>query len=279
MTTFYDQTVFSPWLTPVRVISASNIAGTYTNGPNNNGVGAQLTIAASSLTVDSVLLVQGDRVLLIGQTTTYQNGIYEVQSIGSTVVLQRAFDQQSNEQIKTGQYCSVRGGTIYGGSLWNVVEPTVQSLGGLGVGSISFAPTGGSLFEQSITLTPAQVIAAYATPQVLIPAVPGMVAIVHSANVYTASTGNTAFATGTAPIIQYGTTVHGGGTIATGAGLVTGDIEAATSQVRTLLQAASSVLTGFTNTPICFSCATAYTAGTGTNITFSLVYELITATI
>ena len=137
----------------------------------------------------------------------------------------------------------------------------------------------GQLQQISVTLSAAQVIASYATPIVLIPAVAGKVAIVHSANVYTASTGNTAFATGVAPIIQYGVTAHGAGTIAVGTGLVTGDITAAASQVRTINAAASAVYTGTTNTAIAFSCTTAYTAGTGTTVTFTLVYELITATI
>ena len=137
----------------------------------------------------------------------------------------------------------------------------------------------GSLYQVSVTLNTAAVIAAYATPQTLIAAVAGKVAIVHSANVYTASTGNTAFATGVAPIIQYGTTVHGGGTIAVGTGLVTGDITAAASQVRTIGPAATAVYTGITNTAVTFSCSTAYTAGTGTSITFTLVYELISATV
>lgn len=137
----------------------------------------------------------------------------------------------------------------------------------------------GQLQQISVTLNTAAVIAAYATPQVLIAAVAGKVAVVHSANVYTASTGNTAFATGVAPIIQYGTTVHGAGTIAVGAGFVTGDITAATSQVRTIGSAASAVYTGITNTAVTFSCTTAYTAGTGTSVTFTLVYEMITATV
>lgn len=136
MSTYYDQTVFSPWLTPVRVVSTSNISGSYFNGPNNNGVGAQLTISASSLTVDGVLLVQGDRVLLQTQTATYQQGIYEVLSIGSTVVLQRAADQQSQEQIKTGQYVSVKGGTANAGGIYTVIEPQVQ---GVGIGTIVFS--------------------------------------------------------------------------------------------------------------------------------------------
>jgi hypothetical protein len=151
---------------------------------------------------------------------------------------------------------------------------------GITAASVTSAVTQlGQLQQISVTLTPAQVIASYATPIVLIPAVAGKVAIVHSANVYTASTGNTPFATGVAPIIQYGTTAHGAGTIAVGTGLVTGDITAAASQVRTINAAASAVYTGITNTAVTFSCTTAYTGGTGTNVTFTLVYELITATV
>ena len=93
MTTTYSQTVLSPWLTPVRLVSTSNISGTYYNGPNNNGVGATLTVAASSLTVDSVACAVGDRLLLQVQTNTYEQGIYVVSSIGSTVVLTRTDDE------------------------------------------------------------------------------------------------------------------------------------------------------------------------------------------
>lgn len=137
----------------------------------------------------------------------------------------------------------------------------------------------GNLYQVAVTMNTAAVVGAYATPVSLIAAVAGKVAVIHSATVYTASTGNTAYATGVAPIIQYGTTVHGAGTIAVGAGLVTGDITAASSQVRTIGPAASAVYTGISNTAVTFSCTTAYTAGTGTNVTITLVYELITATV
>ena len=129
MTTSLGQFVFSPWLTPVRVASTSNIAGTYNNGPANDGVGATLTVAASSLTVDSVLLAVGDRVLLQTQTNANEQGIYIVLSIGSTVVLQRAADQQSLEQIKPGQYVSVGAGSVEAGNMYSVVEPLPAILG------------------------------------------------------------------------------------------------------------------------------------------------------
>lgn len=129
MTTSLSQTVFSPWLTPVRLVSTSNIAGTYYNGPNNNGVGATLTIAASSLTIDSVVCAVGDRVLLHTQTTTYQQGIYIVLSIGSTVVLERAEDQQNIEQMKAGEYVAVGAGSVSAGNFYTLVEPLPQTIG------------------------------------------------------------------------------------------------------------------------------------------------------
>lgn len=129
MTTTISQTVFSPWLTPVRLVSPSNIAGTYNNGPNNNGVGATLTIAASSLTIDSVVCNVGDRVLLHTQTNTYEQGIYVVLSIDSTVVLQRSSDQQSTEQMKAGEYVAVGAGSVSAGNFYTLIEPIPQNIG------------------------------------------------------------------------------------------------------------------------------------------------------
>lgn len=119
----FEQYNIYPTLTPVRVVSTSNVAGTYSNGPSNNGVGATLTVAASSLTVDSVLLVVGDRVLLQTQTNTNEQGIYVVYSIGSTVVLQRSADMQSIEQVRAGFHVSVGAGSVNAGNFYSIVEP------------------------------------------------------------------------------------------------------------------------------------------------------------
>jgi hypothetical protein len=129
MTTTISQTVLSPWLTPVRLASVANISGTYYNGPNNNGVGATLTIAASSLTIDSVVCAVGDRLLLQTQTNTYEQGIYVVSSIGSTVVLQRSADMQSREQMKAGLYVAVGAGSLRAGNFYTMVEPLPNNIG------------------------------------------------------------------------------------------------------------------------------------------------------
>lgn len=157
---------------------------------------------------------------------------------------------------------------------------------GIVASSISGAVTQlGNLFQVSVTFNTAQMVTAYDTPLTIVAnPTASQVILVHFASVYTASTGHTAYATGTAPIIQYssgGTNgQHGAGTIATAAGLVTGDITAAASQVRNLYGIATSALTGLSGLGIYFSNATGdYTAGTGTNVTITLVYELLTATI
>jgi hypothetical protein len=129
MSTNYSQTVLSPWLTPVRLASIANISGTYYNGANNNGVGATLTVAASSLTIDSVACAVGDRVLLQTQTNTYEQGIYVVTSIGTTVVLTRSFDMQSREQMKAGLYVAVGAGSLRAGNFYTLVEPLPNNLG------------------------------------------------------------------------------------------------------------------------------------------------------
>jgi len=116
-------------LTACRLASTSNISGTYFNGQTNNGVGATLTIAASSLTIDSVACAVGDRVLLQTQTNTNEQGIYVVLSIGSTVVLQRAADMQCIEQIKAGQYVSIGAGSVEAGNMFTIVEPLPAHFG------------------------------------------------------------------------------------------------------------------------------------------------------
>lgn len=125
----FQQFNISPVLTPVRLVSVANIAGTYFNGPFNNGVGATLTIAASSLTIDSVVCVVGDRVLLQTQTNTNEVGIYVVLSIGSTVVLQRAADFQCIEQLHAGQFVNVAAGTLRAGNIYTLVEPLPARMG------------------------------------------------------------------------------------------------------------------------------------------------------
>ncbi len=120
-------------LTAVRVVDTSNLAGVYFNGQVNNGVGATLTVTATgALTIDSVVVVTGDSVLLMAQTNANENGIYIVNNPGATgiqPVLVRRADQQNIEQIRAGQYVSVAAGSVEAGNFFTIIEPLPARLG------------------------------------------------------------------------------------------------------------------------------------------------------
>jgi len=128
----FQQYNISPWLTPVRLVATSNQSGTYFNGPLNNGVGATFTYATGALTIDSVTVNVGDRVLLQAQSAALQNGIYVCTQAGATgvaAILQRSADQQCIEQMHTGFYVTVAAGTANAGAAFTLVEPKPAALG------------------------------------------------------------------------------------------------------------------------------------------------------
>lgn len=85
----------------VRVVATTNgtLASAYENGD----------------TVDGVTLATGDRILLAGQTTASENGIYTVNASGAPT---RATDADASGEIKVGTIVYVRSGTANGGQLW-----------------------------------------------------------------------------------------------------------------------------------------------------------------
>lgn len=158
-------------------------------------------------------------------------------------------------------------------------QATTYTINDAGTNASFVTSSAGSLMTTSVTLNTAAVTGAFAAPAQLIAAPgAGKTIIVQEATVYTASTSNTAYATGTSPVIQYDSTVHGAGTAATSA-LATGDLTAASSQIKSVTSP-TGALTGITNKGVFFSNATgAYTAGTGTNVVITLTYMVVTATV
>lgn len=116
-----------------RVVSTTNLAATYFNGPNNSGVGATLTSSsAGALTIDSVSMNLNDAVLVNGQTSSFQNGIYTVTNpgnAGTNWVLQRRADFQTIDQIKSGQYLTISAGTVNAGAVFVMIEPLPTIMG------------------------------------------------------------------------------------------------------------------------------------------------------
>lgn len=101
-----------------RVATTANLTATYANG--SSGVGATLTNSGTqaALTIDSIVLSVGERVLVKDQTTGLQNGIYTVTNTGSVStnwVLTRAVDTDSNTpvvEVGPGMFTFVEEGTV-----------------------------------------------------------------------------------------------------------------------------------------------------------------------
>lgn len=103
-------------------------------------VGTNITIATdleAGDVVDGVTLAAGMRVLVNGQTTQSQNGIYVIQPTGGPV---RALDFDTPAEVKSGDFIFVSSGNNYGNTGW------VQTLtpGTIGSDPISFTQFSGA---------------------------------------------------------------------------------------------------------------------------------------
>ena len=90
-----------------RVVTATNI--TLTGGAPN--------------LVDGVTLSLGDRVLVTGQSTGSQNGLYQVTTLGSGAngTWARTSDGNENGEIEAGMIVMVTEGTIYADTQWKLI--------------------------------------------------------------------------------------------------------------------------------------------------------------
>ena len=100
-----------------KAASTANLSATYDNG--TAGVGATLTNSGSqaALTLDSVNLIVGDRILIKDQTAAAQNGIYTVTTVGdgsTNWVLTRATPEDQPAELSGGSFVFVEEGTAGG---------------------------------------------------------------------------------------------------------------------------------------------------------------------
>lgn len=108
-----DVLATDPWgmLIPVRVVSNSNIT------------------LSEIQTIDGVSLSSGDRVLVNGQTTASQNGIYVV----SPGAWSRAPDFDETVEVSSGVCVPVSGGTTYSDTVWQLATDGNIVLGTTGL--------------------------------------------------------------------------------------------------------------------------------------------------
>ena len=116
----YSNIVDTDYKASVRVVTTTNI--TLSDG--------------APVTYDGVTLVAGDRVLVAGQNTGSQNGIYSVTTVGSgsNGTWSRSFDTNSSDRLTAGMQTVVSEGT-YAGQRWilTTADPIV-----LGTTSLTF---------------------------------------------------------------------------------------------------------------------------------------------
>lgn len=143
----------------------------------------------------------------------------------------------------------------------------------------SLNPLSGSV-NSTILLTAAEVLAMFATPQLLVPA-PGAGKALMVTNAQIVTEPVTPFAGGGAAIVQYGNAIHGAGTDALAATIPAAEITAATAQIYTVQGYGSgTVSTGITDTGLYFSNATAaFTGGADSTVSVVLQYQVIDATV
>ena len=118
----------------VEVTTLTNATGLTQPALGNGGVGATLTNSGANiaLTIDSVLMTVGKRVLVTGQTNQFENGIYEVTTVGTVSVpwvLTRSTDGDSYQPKSTtslcnGSYFFISQGSSYAGSSYLLTSPT-----------------------------------------------------------------------------------------------------------------------------------------------------------
>lgn len=81
------------------------------------------TVAASTSLNDNVLNIAGDRILLAGQTTAAQNGIYVVGTVASgTAPLTRVADMPAGAVLPNGIDVNVSEGGVYKNSTWRAMS-------------------------------------------------------------------------------------------------------------------------------------------------------------
>jgi hypothetical protein len=131
----------------VEVDTLTNGTGLTQPALGNGGVGATLTNsgAQAALTIDNVLMTVGARVLVQGQTNQFENGIYDVTTVGTVStnwVLTRSSDGDSYQPKSTVALCSgsfffIMDGDTYAGSSYVLTAPPGEIL--IGTSNIVFS--------------------------------------------------------------------------------------------------------------------------------------------
>jgi hypothetical protein len=131
----------------------------------------------------------------------------------------------------------------------------------------------------TVTLSAAQVLAMFATPQLIVPNPGTGLAVVPTAAQIVTLVGTAAFAGGGAAQLQWGNTIHAGGTLALDATTPAAEITASASQMYTQYGIVTTTVNPIANVNglgLYFSNATgAFTGGAGSTVTLAVNYMVV----
>jgi hypothetical protein len=144
--------------TSVRAASTAALTVSYSNG--TSGVGATLTNAdtQAALTLDSIVLSVGERVLIKDQAATLQNGVYVVTTVGSASinwVLTRAtdFDNSPGTEVSPGTFFFVEEGTTQADNGYVISTNSAITIGTTGIVFSQFSGAGQITAGDGLTKT------------------------------------------------------------------------------------------------------------------------------
>jgi hypothetical protein len=140
----------------VIVTTTGNLTATYSNG--TSGVGATLTNSGTqaAITIDSRVLVVGERVLVKDQTTALQNGFYKVTTVGTASVnwvLTRTVDADEDSEITPGAFTFVEEGTVGANNGYVCTNTGAITVGTTPITFVQFSGAGSVIAGDGLTKT------------------------------------------------------------------------------------------------------------------------------
>lgn len=117
--------------------------------PSVRAVATSSVALSGTQTIDGVALIATNRVLLVGQTTATQNGVYVVASGAWT----RAVDADQTGEITPGAFWFVEEGTTYGASQWRCSNIGTVTLGTTSITIIQFGASTSYTNGNGLSLT------------------------------------------------------------------------------------------------------------------------------
>ena len=112
------------WKRPVRVLSDSNISD----------------FSAAPIEIDGITLSEGDRVLVVGQTTASENGVYTVSSVDTTN--NTASLTRADDKLESGDAWFIQEGTKYHDTGWTLTTDGTITVGTTDLEFVQFTGVG-----------------------------------------------------------------------------------------------------------------------------------------